>query len=395
MPHATTPDRSVCRALLAAPVLLALMGQASGPEPHERSAQHDFRVVTVADGLIVPWGLTFLPGGDMLVTERPGRLRIVRNGRLLPAPVPGVPAVRAGGQGGLLDVVAHPRFAENRLIYLSYSKPNANGTQSTTAVVRGRFEGDRLDRVETVIEARAWSEGEGHYGSRLAFDREGHLFVTVGDRQVYPKDLEGHPAQDLSTHHGKVLRLHDDGRVPTDNPFIGRQGALPEIWSYGHRNPQGLVIDAETNEVWATEHGPQGGDELNLIERGKNYGWPVVGFGVMYRTGAAIHAGTMREGMEPPVHVWIPSIASSGLMRYRGNAFPRWRDSLFAGGLGGEQLVRLTHDGRRVTNVEQLVQRRGRIRDVRQGPDGLVYVAFEKRDGTATSIVRLEPVPGR
>jgi glucose/arabinose dehydrogenase len=371
------------------------MGQASGPEPHERSAQHDFRVVTVADGLIVPWGLTFLPGGDMLVTERPGRLRIVRNGRLLPAPVPGVPAVRAGGQGGLLDVVAHPRFAENRLIYLSYSKPNANGTQSTTAVVRGRFEGDRLDRVETVIEARAWSEGEGHYGSRLAFDREGHLFVTVGDRQVYPKDLEGHPAQDLSTHHGKVLRLHDDGRVPTDNPFIGRQGALPEIWSYGHRNPQGLVIDAETNEVWATEHGPQGGDELNLIERGKNYGWPVVGFGVMYRTGAAIHAGTMREGMEPPVHVWIPSIASSGLMRYRGNAFPRWRDSLFAGGLGGEQLVRLTLDGRRVTNVEQLVQRRGRIRDVRQGPDGLVYVAFEKRDGTATSIVRLEPVPGR
>ena len=359
----------------------------------ERSALHDFRLVTVAEGLQVPWAMAFLPGGDMLVTERAGRLRIVRNGQLVTEPVAGLPPVRAGGQGGLLDVVAHPRFAENRLVYLSYSKASSDGARNTTAVIRGRFEQDRLNAVEQVIEAQAWSDGEGHFGSRLAFDRQGYLFVTVGDRQVYPKgDLTTHPAQDLSTHHGKVLRLHDDGRVPADNPFVGRAGALPEIWSYGHRNEQGLVVDAETNAVWLTEHGPQGGDELNLVEAGRNYGWPVVGFGVMYRTGAAIHAGTLREGMEPPVHVWVPSIAPSGLIRYTGDKFPGWRGSFLAGALGGEQLVRLTLDGRRVINVEQIVQRRGRIRDVRQGPDGFIYVAFENRDGPTTRIVRLEPV---
>jgi glucose/arabinose dehydrogenase len=385
------PTARILALLLALLLPLAHSSSARGQQPLERSARHDFRVVTVADGLVVPWGMAFLPGGDMLVTERPGRLRIVRGGMLSPTSVEGVPPVRAGGQGGLLDVVVHPRFAENRFVYLSYSKPNADGTQSTTAVVRGRLDGNRLHDVVTIVEARAWSDGEGHYGSRMAFDRDGFLFVTVGDRQVYPKDLEAHPAQDLSTHHGKVLRLHDDGTVPADNPFVGREGTLPEIWSYGHRNQQGLVVDPVTNDVWATEHGPQGGDELNLIARGKNYGWPVVGFGVMYRTGAAIHAGTMREGMEPPVHVWVPSIAASGLMRYDGDRFPEWRGSLFAGGLGGEQLVRLTLEGRRVVNVEQLVQGRGRIRDVRQGPDGFVYVAFENRSGTPTAIVRLEP----
>ena len=358
-----------------------------------RSAEHDFRIVTVAEGFLVPWAMAFLPGGDMLVTERPGRLRIVRNGTLLPDPVPGLPPIHVGGQGGLLDVVAHPRFAENRLVYISYSKPGADGTRNTTAIIRARFDNDRLIDVHEVIEANAWSEGTGHSGSRRAFDRDGYLCITIGDRQVLPAgDLERHPAQDLASHNGTVLRLHDDGRVPTDNPFVGREGALPEIWSYGHRNAQGLVIDSATNEVWLTEHGPQGGDELNLVERGKNYGWPVVGFGVMYRTGAAIHTGTMREGMEPPVHVWVPSIAASGLMRYDGDAFPNWRGNLFAGGLGGEQIVRLTLDGRRVTNAEQVVQRRGRIRDVRQGPDGFVYIAFENRSGDTTSIVRLEPV---
>lgn len=382
---------SLC--LLGAPLLAAPPSQAIAQEAPERSARHDFRIVTVADGLVVPWGMAFLPDGGLLVTERPGRLRIVRDGRVLPTPVAGVPPVRAEGQGGLLDVALHPRFTENRFVYLSYSKPNADATQSTTAVIRGRLDGERLHDIVTIVEAKAWSEGQAHYGSRLAFDRDGFLFVTVGDRQVYPKDLERHPAQDLSTHHGKVLRLHDDGRVPADNPFVGRADALPEIWSYGHRNQQGLAVDPATNEVWATEHGPQGGDELNLIARGKNYGWPVVGFGVMYRTGAAIHAGTLRDGMEPPVHVWVPSIAASGLMRYDGDRFPAWRGNLFAGGLGGQQLVRLTLDGSRVVNVEQLVQARGRIRDVRQGPDGYVYLAFEDRSGTPTSLVRLEPAP--
>jgi glucose/arabinose dehydrogenase len=377
-------------ATLSSPVL-PVPGFAQTPVQH--SALHDYRVVTVAEGLLVPWAMAFLPGGDMLVTERAGRLRLVRQGQLLPAPIPGVPAVRAGGQGGLLDVVAHPKFSENRLIYLSYSKASADGKRNTTAVVRARFDQDRLTDVEPVIEAKAWSEGEGHFGSRLAFDDRGYLFVTIGDRQVYPSgDLKLHPAQDLGTHHGKVLRLHDDGRVPQDNPFVGRAGALPEIWSYGHRNEQGLVFDAVNRELWLTEHGPQGGDELNRVQAGRNYGWPVVGFGVMYRTGAAIHAGTLGEGMEPPVHVWVPSVAPSGLVRYSGAQFTGWKGNLLAGALGGEQLVRLALDDGRVVNSEQLLQRQGRIRDVREGPDGYVYVAFESRTGESTRIVRLEPV---
>ena len=378
--------------VLTACASLLFAASPSGAQDVSRSSSHDYRLVTVADGLMVPWGMAFLPGGDMLVTERPGRLRVIRGGRLLPTPVSGVPVVAAAGQGGLLDIVAHPQFASNRLVYLSYSKPSPDGTRNTTAVIRGRFENDTLTAVEQVIEANAWSEGQGHFGSRLAFDARGYLFITIGDRQVLPAgDLAKHPAQDLSVHNGKLLRLHDDGRVPADNPFVGRAGALPEIWSYGHRNMQGLIVHPATGDVWLHEHGPQGGDELNRAEPGKNYGWPVVGFGVMYRTGAAIHAGTLGDGFTPPVHVWVPSIAPSGLAYYTGAAFPGWKDSLLVGALGGEQLVKLAMDGTRVTNVEQLVQRRGRIRDVRQGPDGFVYVAFESRQGAATTIARLEP----
>jgi glucose/arabinose dehydrogenase len=357
-----------------------------------RSAHHDYRMVTVAEGLVNPWSMAFLPGGDMLVTERPGRLRIVRNGAVLPGPVAGVPEVFAQGQGGLLDVVAHPDFSSNRLVYLSYSKPVGEG--STTAVIRGRFEGDRLTDVEEIFEAD--SQGRGHYGSRLAFDADGYLYVTVGDRQAPPRgELESHPAQDISNHHGTVSRLYDDGRVPEDNPFVGQPGVRPEIWSYGHRNAQGLVIHPETGDVWATEHGPQGGDELNLIRPGNNYGWPVVGYGVNYGSGAAIHEGTHREGMEPPVHFWVPSIATSGLMLYTGDRFPEWKGSLFVGGLNGEQIARLTLDGQEVTGEETLLQGRGRVRDVRQGPDGYIYVAIEDRRGAPTSVVRLEPVNER
>ena len=389
MSHQRSLVVSALLAVLLIPVA-PLTGVAQAPVQH--SALHDYRAVTVVEGLLVPWAMAFLPGGDMLVTERAGRLRLVRRGQLLPDPIQGVPAVRAGGQGGLLDVVAHPKFSENRLIYLSYSKASADGKRNTTAVVRARFDQDRLTNVEELIEARAWSEGEGHFGSRLTFDDEGYLFVTIGDRQVYPSDLKAHPAQDLGTHNGKVLRLHDDGRVPQDNPFVGRAGALPEIWSYGHRNQQGLVFDAVSRGLWLTEHGPQGGDELNRVQAGKNYGWPVVGFGVMYRTGAAIHAGTMAEGMEAPVHIWVPSVAPSGLVRYSGDRFTGWKGNLLAGALGGEQLVRLTLEDGRVVNSEQLLQRQGRIRDVREGPDGHVYVAFESRTGATTRIVRLEPV---
>jgi len=363
---------------------------AAGQAPVLRSAYHDYRVVTVVEGLEHPWSIAFLPGGDMLITERPGRLRIVREGVLLEEPVAGVPEVLAQGQGGLLDVVPHPDFASNRLLYLSYSKPLADSAGATTAVVRGRFENDRLTEVEPLFEAD--SRGRGHYGSRLAFDGNGYLFITVGDRQAPPRgDLEAHPAQDLTNHHGTINRIHDDGRVPADNPFVGQDGARPEIWSYGHRNAQGLAIHPETGDLWANEHGPQGGDELNLIRPGLNYGWPVVGYGVNYRSGAAIHEGTHREGMEPSAHVWVPSIATSGLLIYTGDRFPAWRGNIFVGGLGGEQLARLTLDGQEVEQEETLHFGRGRIRDVRQGPDGYIYLAIDGRQGGLTPVVRLEP----
>ncbi|MDP6610649.1 MAG: PQQ-dependent sugar dehydrogenase, partial [Vicinamibacterales bacterium] len=241
----------------------------------------------------------------------------------------------------------------------------------------------------------AVAEGRnGHYGGKLAFDRDGYLFITTGDRQAPSTgDLEAHLAQDLSNHHGVTVRLHDDGRVPDDNPFVGRDDALPEIWSYGHRNMQGLVIHPDTNDVWTTEHGPQGGDELNRDQAGLNYGWPVIGYGVNYRSGSTIHEGTMREEMEHPDHFWVPSIAASGLMIYTGDKFPEWQGNIFAGGLAGQQLARLTMsvDGRTVEREETLIQGIGRIRDVRQGPDGFIYVSIEDRRGAPTSIVRLEP----
>ncbi len=380
-----------CGIGLLAATVLAVPAAAQGPV--YRSAEHDYRVVTVAEGLINPWSIAFLPGGDLLVTERPGRLRIVRGGRLLPDPVPGVPEVFARGQGGLLDVVPHPGFSTNRLLYLSFSKPLPGGG-STTAVVRGRFENDRLTGVQEIFVAE--SLGGGHYGCRLAFDRNGYLFITIGDRMAPSTgDLEKHPAQDLSNHHGTIVRLHDDGRVPADNPFVNTAGARPEIWSYGHRNPQGLAIHPETGDLWSNEHGPQGGDELNLIRPGLNYGWPVIGYGVNYGTGTAIHSGTHRQGMEQPVHFWVPSIGISGLLIYTGDKFPGWKGSLFSGGLSGEQLARLAMDGQKVLVEETLVPRLGRVRDVRQGPDGYIYLALDDRQGGPSALVRLEPAGRR
>jgi glucose/arabinose dehydrogenase len=355
-----------------------------------RSALHDYRLVTVVDALVQPWSIAFMPGGDILITERPGRLRIVRQGKLLPQPVEGVPQVFHSGQGGLLEVMPHPNFASNRLLYLSYSKPGADDSQSRTALIRGRFENDRLTGVEQLFEAIA--RGRNHFSGKIAFDGKGFLFLSLGDRQVPPEgNLEAHPAQDLSNHHGKIVRLHDDGRVPSDNPFVNRSGARPEIWSYGHRNVQGLAIHPATGELWANEHGPQGGDELNRIDPGKNYGWPVIGFGVNYQTGLAIHTGTHRQGMEQPTHLWIPSIGISGLMIYTGDRFPQWKNNLFAGGMAGQQLARLTLNGQRFAE-ESLVPQMGRIRDVRQGPDGFIYLVTDDRDGKPTPIYRMEPV---
>jgi len=370
--------------------LVLACGTALAAQDVFRSALHDYRLVTYAEGLVQPWSLAFLPGGDALVTERPGRLRVIRQGKLLPNAVEGVPDVLHQGQGGLLEVAPHPDFATNRMLYLTYSKPQGE-KQSTTALIRGRFENDRLTGVQQLFESV--SRGRGHYGGKIAFDGKGFLYLTLGDRQVPPEgNLEAHPAQDLTNHHGTIVRLHDDGRVPADNPFVNRTGAKPEIWSYGHRNVQGIAIDHATGDVWANEHGPQGGDELNRIQPGKNYGWPVVGFGVNYTTGKAIHEGTLREGMEPPTNVWVPSIGISGLIIYTGDKFPAWRGNIFSGGMAGQQLARLTMKGYTVANVETLVQGQGRIRDVRQGPDGYIYLVIEDRDVKPTSIYRMEPV---
>jgi len=375
--------------LLAVTFSLANSSLVSG-QTVVRSALHDFRLVTVAENLIQPWSIAFLPGGDILVTERPGRLRIIRSGKLLPNAVDGVPAVLAQGQGGLLEVAPHPDFATNRFLYLTFAKPIGDGKEGTTVLVRGTFENDRLTDVQQLFESV--SRGRGHYGGKIAFDGRGHLFLTLGDRQVPPEgNLEAHPAQDLTNHHGKIVRLHDDGRVPADNPFVNQAGAKPEIWTYGHRNVQGIAIDA-TGTVWANEHGPQGGDELNEIVPGRNYGWPVIGYGVNYTTGLAIHSGTHREGMEQPAHVWVPSIGVSGLMIYSGDKFPEWRGSAFAGGMAKLSLSRLSFQGNRVTNNETMMPGVGRIRDVRQSPDGFIYLVTEDRDGKPTSIVRMEPV---
>ncbi|MFO0096380.1 MAG: PQQ-dependent sugar dehydrogenase [Gemmatimonadaceae bacterium] len=374
------------------PVALLADG-AAAQGPVYRSSVHDYRVVKVVDGFVNPWAIAFLPGGDMLVTERPGRLRLVRKGQLLPTPMAGAPTVVAAGPGGLLDVALPPDFAQNRFVYLTYSKQVPGG--STTALYRAKFENDALVQGQDLFIAETRGR-PGHFGSRIAFDRNGHVFLSVGERQAPPEgDLSKHPAQDLGNHHGKIIRLMDDGRVPSDNPFVGKAGAKPEIWSYGHRNPQGLIVHPVTGQLWETEHGPQGGDELNLIEPGKNYGWPVVGFGVNYGPGKAIHASTMQQGMENAKNVWVPSIATSGLLLYTGDKFTEWKGSLFVGGLAGQRLARVTLDGDKAEVAELLVRNQGRIRDVRQGPDGFIYLAIDDQQGKPTPIVRLEPVARR
>ena len=383
--------RILPRAALALAAIAALCAQAQAQV--FESEEHRFRVVTVVAGVKHPWSIAFLPGGDMLFTQRTGELRLVRDGMLLEQPLAGVPDALVRGQGGLQEVAVHPDFEVNRIVYLSYSK--AEGNRNTTALVRARLEGDRLHQVEEIFEADAWSAAPGHYGAKIAFDGDGHLFLSVGDRMARPQgNLESHPAQALGSHAGTIVRLREDGSVPDGNPFAGNSGALPEIWSYGHRNPQGLDYDPATGRLWSTEHGPQGGDELNLILPGLNYGWPVIGFGVNYGAGTPIHAASEREGMEQPVTYWTPSIGASGLIVYEGDAFPRWRGDLFAGGLAPthRRLSRIrTDDEGRVATREPLLEDVYRLRDVRQGPDGFIYLATDDRRGQLTDIVRLEP----
>ena len=398
--------------LVVAGLLVGIGAGAAGqtaPAAVVRTALHDFRIETFVDGLVHPFAMAFTPDGDMLVTERPGRLRIVRKGVLLKEPVAGLPDILFLGNGatsqdgreqaGIRDVVLHPAFATNRLLYVSYVKPGANGF-GNLAVARGRFEHDRLSDAKEIFHANQPGNGTNRssmWGGRLAFDKAGYLFITLGDRQ-WPAvgDLSAHPAQDLTKHNGTTVRLHDDGRVPADNPFVGKAGALPEIYTYGHRNAQGMAVHPETGDVWQNEHGPQGGDELNIIRPGLNYGWPVVGFGVNYTTGRAIHEGTIKDGMEPPRHVWVPSIGVSGLLFYTGERFSQWKGDMLVGGMSGQRLVRLRLHGQRVESEETLIRGMGRFRDVQQGPDGLIYIAVDGDargfDGAPTPILRLVPV---
>jgi glucose/arabinose dehydrogenase len=366
--------------ITAAALALACASTGTAQSPVQRSELHSFRIDTVVTGLEHPWSVAFLPNGDLLVTERAGRLRMIRGGKLLPEPVAGVPEVFAVGQGGLLDVVLHPGFASNRLVYLSYSKPGPR-RRSTTAVLRGRLDGHRLADVQEIIEAKAWLRSSAHFGSRLVFDRNGFLFISIGERG------EMKLAQDRSDHTGSILRLHDDGRVPRDNPFVGQRRVQPEIYAYGIRSPQGLAIHPATGVLWETEHGPQGGDELNIIKPGANYGWPVVTYGIDY-DGSRISKLQRKEGIEDPLKYWVPSIGTSGLAVYNGDKFPRWRGDLFAGGLTGEQLVRLRFDGTRKVADEVVLSRRGRIRDVRSAPDGYLYVLI---DAPRAPLLRLVP----
>jgi aldose sugar dehydrogenase len=377
--------------MLAATGLMLAATAVSAQERTYTAAQHDYRVVTVADGLVHPWSMAWLPNGDMLVTEKPGRLRIVRDGNLLPEPVSGVPEVFYQGQGGLFEVLPHPDFASNQTIYLSFAKPV--GDNSTTAIIRARLENGNLSDVTEIFAANA--SGRSHFGGKLVFDQEGYLFLTLGDRQAPSTgDLAAHPAQDLSNHAGVIVRLNEDGSVPSDNPFVGERGALPEIWSYGHRSPQGLAIHPQTGDLWMTEHGPQGGDELNLVIPGANYGWPVVGYGVNYGTSSPIHERQTMTGMESPTRFWTPSIATSGLLIYSGDKFPQWQGDIFVGGLAGQVISRLemTEDFRSVVREEELLYGMGRIRDIREGPDGYIYVAIEDRQGAPTAVVRMEPL---
>lgn len=328
-----------------------------------------------------PWGLAFLPGGEMLVTERPGRLRRVGRDGTVSEPLAGVPEVFARGQGGLLDVVLDPRFAETRLVYLSYAEPGAGG--AGTAVARGRLGERGLEGVAVIYRQVPKVSTIYHFGSRLAFAPDGTLFVAQGDRA----DDHRERAQDLATTTGKVVRIHTDGTVPADNPFVSRPGARPEIWSYGHRNMQSAAIQPGTGRLWTLEHGARGGDELNHPEAGRNYGWPVITLGVNY-DGSRLGEGTAKPGMEQPVYYWDPVIAPSGAAFLTGDAYPGWRGSLFVGSLKPGGLVRLVLDGGRVVHEERFLRELGRVRDVRQGPDGLLYVLTDGPDGR---LIRLEP----
>lgn len=355
----------------------------AGTDDVIESSKQRFRVETLAEGLENPWGITKLPDGRFLVTERPGRLRIIEKGQLLKDPVEGIPAVWAQGQGGLLDVAIHPDYEKNGWIYLAFSKPIGKG--ALTSIVRGKLKENKFVEQEVIFDppAEEATDGGAHFGCRLVFDKKGHLFFSIGDRGDVTTPANN--AQRTDNVKGKIHRINDDGSIPKDNPFVGKNGARDSIWSYGQRNPQGLAMDYKTERLWETEHGPRGGDELNLIEKGKNYGWPVVTFGINY-SGTPISEKTEQEDMQSPVLHWTPSIAASGLAVYDSDKFPNWKGNLFAGALAHQKIVRITLDGDKATEQEILLEGQGRVRDVKCFDDGFITLVYDQ-PGKVTRIV--------
>ncbi|HEX5638453.1 MAG TPA: PQQ-dependent sugar dehydrogenase [Burkholderiaceae bacterium] len=375
--------------MIPASALAILLLAAAPPAALSQVAtqEHRVRLVTVATGLEYPWSLAFLPDGRMLVTERPGRLRVLtKDGRLDPKPVEGLPRVDPQGQGGLMDVVLHPDYARNGWVYWTYTQRgggNGNGTELARGKLAGGPGNYRMEQVQVLFRMQPKTSTGRHFGSRLVFDRDGALYMTLGDRGEQDK------AQDLADHRGKILRLSEDGKPAPRNPFLDRANARPEIFSYGHRNVQGAALHPGTGALWVAEHGPQGGDELNLVRAGVNYGWPVITYGVNYGIGTKIGEGTSKPGMAQPQKHWIPSPALSGMAFYQGDKFPRWRGDLLIGALRGQALIRVRLDSERVAADEFLLNGAlPRIRDVRVGPDGHVYLLGDQSDG---SVLRLEP----
>jgi glucose/arabinose dehydrogenase len=369
---------------LIASVLAAVATTSSAAPQIYPSSAGNLMVETIANGLANPWALAFLPDGRLMVTERAGRMRIVgKEGKLSP-PLVGVPPVAARGQGGLHDVVLDRDYAQNNTIYFCFAEPASGGAR--TALARAKLvdgETPRLDDVKVIFHQDGPLSSGNHFGCRIAQTPDGNLFLTMGDHFSYRNE-----AQNLANHLGKIVRIRPDGSVPSDNPFVNRTGAKPEIWSYGHRNSQGAAINPQTGKLWEHEHGPRGGDEINIPEAGKNYGWPVIGYGIDYN-GAKIHDSTQKAGMEQPIKYWVPSIAPSGMAFYTGDLFPAWRGSLFVGALAGQILVRLELKGDTIGSEERLLRTLNeRIRDVRMGPDGALWLAT---DNSAGRILRLAP----
>ena len=369
-------------------IIIGLTTSAFSQTRTYHSEQHDFQVESVVENLRNPWGMAFLPDGNILITERPGRLRLVRDWKLVDEPIAGLPEIREIGQGGLLGITLHPDFEQNGLLYLSFAGEE-DGLYGTE-VMSGRLEGMALFDRKIIFRAQPKRSGGRHFGSRLLFAPDGTLYISLGERGASPSEGQSHPAQQLDNHLGSLIRINDDGSIPEDNPFRNNPEVRPEIYTYGHRNMQGLALNPVTGDVWTHEHGPQGGDEINIMKAGHNYGWPVITYGVNYGIGTRIGEGTHKQGMEQPVYKWVPSIAPSGMLFYNGDMFPEWKGDLFVGSLKFSLLVRLELNGGNVIQEERLIASEyGRIRDVAQGPDGYIYLLTDSPRG---QLLRISPV---